>query len=231
MRAAVERWWSDLRHEGRLTLSWVHLAALLLLVPLTASPLAASTGVDDRTLLLFVRAGLPLLAVALAPGLILRDVAVGSAELVATTRSGLGRVWLMRFLLTFAWLAVVLLILAGPLAVRVPLRFSPAAVLAASMVDGFFYMAAAAAAAHRLSSQTAGQITGILLWTAGSVTGAHPPGGMVWLGYLTPLSPYFFGSPAMLWANRAGWALAALFLVIREVRRLGTVDMLERKEP
>lgn len=228
--AMVQRWWQELRHEGRLTLTWGHAAVLLLLVPLTFKPVTASMGVDDRTLLLMVRVGAPLLAVVAAPGLILRDVAVGSAELIGTTRTGLRRVWLVRFLITFAWLAGIFLALAGPLAVRVQSRFSPAAMLAASVVDVLFCKVATAAAAHRLGSQAAGQVTGITLWTAGSLIGAHPPEGMAWLGYLTPLSSHFFGSSALLLANRLGWGAAAVVLIARELRRLDTMDMLERRE-
>lgn len=135
MGAVVHRWRHAVRHEGRLTLTWWHAAVLLLLIPLTAPQVTISIRMDDRTLLLMARVGVPLLAVVLVPGLVLRDVAVGSAELIATTRTGLKRVWLVRFLVTFLWLAGVLLILTGPLVARVQTRFSPTATVAASLLD------------------------------------------------------------------------------------------------
>lgn len=220
----------DLIRERRFTLTWLHALAFAAILPLTVQSLTASWGLADRSLLLLGRIAAPLLVVVLTPGLALRDAAVGSAELVGTTRAGLGRVWLARLLITLLWCSAALLLFMIPVEMRTATRHPAWAEIVASVSDLLLYAAVAGLVGHRTGSAIAGQIAGVILWSAGMLIGIRPPEALPELGYLTPLSPYFFGPVSYLLANRVLWTALAILGIAWEVRTLTRSALPVRKE-
>jgi len=229
---AADRWPATSRWAGQLrfALGWPHLGLSIGAGLLGWPGLAQSVGLSDRGLLIIGRACLPFLAILLAPGLVTREAASGTAELVATSARGLHRVWLSRLLLWLFWAWATALLFLVPVELRGSVRHGFAPEILSSLLDLAIYALFSTAIGYRLASETSGVLGGLFLWVGGVLVGLLPFGAS-WLTNATPLSVYLLGSVPALAANRLGWALASVGLAIWLWRSLAQPErLLEGRE-
>lgn len=211
--------WRDLARERRFVIGWQHLALTAVALIIACPGVALSMGLSDRGLLVIGRATIPLLAALYVPGLVLKEVTGGTLEFIATSPRGLSRVWLARLILWLSWAAATALVFLLVAESRASVRHGVVVELASGLIDLVVFAAWGAAWAHRLGSEAAGVLGGLVLWFLGVLLGIGLA-GPTWLGGLTPLSVYFFGPVPRLVINRAGWSAVAAVLLWWQWRTL-----------